>query len=246
MSAAEKLASKLTVDVNLLGDTKLCSFDCSYCDLGATEVRLNKLKEDGRLPTVEQVLETARSAFRDIHERGPMVESITLSGNGEPTVHPDFPEIVRGLIELRNQWLPGKPFVLYTNGAALDQRRISEAVSKLEECFVKVDAGNERVFKLMNAPLSRVSLQKVISGIRLLNSVSVQAMFCQGATDNTGANDVDDWIEVMALLKPKAVQIQGLSRSPQNSGVVRCDQDTLYTIASKLERRTGIKATVIP
>ncbi len=252
MSAAELLkplpnpALGRTIELNFLGDQKLCSFDCGYCDLGATEVRLNKLKESGLLPTVEQILETARAAFRKIHEKGPMVDSITISGNGEPTVHPDFAEIVRGLIELRDQWLPGKPIALFTNGASLDQRKISEAANKLDQRFVKVDAGNERVFKLMNTPLSRVSLQKVISGIRSLKDVSIQAMFCEGAIDNTQNSDVEDWIEVMALLKPKMIQIQGLSRTPHNTKIIRCEEDTLYTIASKLERRTGIKAIVLP
>jgi hypothetical protein len=102
------------------------------------------------------------------------------------------------------------------------------------------------MFKLMNTPLSRVTLQKVIGGIRLLKDLTIQSMFCQGAVDNTGVTDVEDWIEVMAILKPKSVLIQGMSQSPQKKGLIRCDEDTLHTIASKLERRTGLKALILP
>lgn len=236
-----------TIEIDLFGSkTKICSFDCPYCDLGATELRLNKLKEDGVVPSVSEILEDAQKRFREIHEQGPGIDTILISGNGEPTLHPDFPEIVNGLLSLRDVWLPKKPIALLTNGCALDQRRVNEAVNRLDQRIVKVDVGNERLFKVMNAPLSRVTLQKVISGIRLLKDVTVQAMFVQGTIDNTLAHDVEDWIEVVGLLKPKAVFIQGMSQKPHMLGLNRCDEDTLHTIATKLERRTGLKAKILP
>lgn len=231
--------------INLLGEkAKVCSLNCAYCDLGVTEARLNRLKDPGSLPSKSEIVDAVTTALREIHERGPAIDSIIVSGNGEPTLHPDFADIVTALIELRNTWLPKKPIVIYTSGVTLDQRKISEAVNKLEERIVKIDAGNERVFKNLNAPLARVNLAKVLSGIESLDSVTVQAMFCQGTVDNTLTADIDDWIEVIALLKPKAVHIQGVSNAPAVSGIVRCDEDTLHTIASRLERRTGIRAHI--
>jgi wyosine [tRNA(Phe)-imidazoG37] synthetase (radical SAM superfamily) len=236
-----------TIEIDLFGaKAKICSFDCPYCDLGATEVRLNKLKEAGFVPSAAEILENAQKHFREIHEKGPGVDSIVISGNGEPTLHPEFPEIVAGLMALRDVWLAEKPIALLTNGCHLDQRRVNEAVNKLDQRVVKVDVGNERLFKALNAPLSRVTLQKVIGGIRLLKDVTIRAMFVQGAVDNTQANDVEDWIEVVGLLKPKAVHITGLSRPAHTLGLRRCDEDTLHTIATKLERRTGLKALILP
>lgn len=236
-----------SIGLNLLGNkAKLCSFDCVYCDLGATETRLNKLKESGLLPDGPEILAAIETAFRDIHDHGPMIHSIAISGNGEPTLHPDFADIISGLVKLRDRWLTGKPIHLLTNGGVLDNRRIAEAANRLDERIVKIDAGNEKMFKLMNTPLSRVTLQKVINGVRGLKDVTIQAMFTQGTVDNTLSADIDDWLEVMALLKPKAVHIQGISRKPQTTGLIRCDEDTLHTIASKLERRTGLKALILP
>ncbi len=233
--------------INFLGDkAKLCSFDCAYCDLGATEVRLNKLKDSRLFPTIEEILAAAQIVFRQIHEQGPAIEALCISGNGEPMLHPDFPDIIVGLIQLRDMWLPKNKISILTNGFNLDLRRSSDAVNKLDQRIVKVDAGNERMFKLVNTPLARVTLQKVIGGIRLLKDVTVQAMFHQGTIDNTGSSDIEDWIEVMGLLKPKAVHIQGLSQKPRSLGLIRCDEDTLHTIASKLERRTGLKALIFP
>jgi wyosine [tRNA(Phe)-imidazoG37] synthetase (radical SAM superfamily) len=128
----------------------------------------------------------------------------------------------------------------------LDSRKVLEAANKLDKRVVKLDAGGDKTFKAVNSPLSRTNLAKVITGIRSMKDVTIQSMFCQGAIDNTKPQDIEEWLEVIAMLKPASVQIQGVSRAPTNEAIIRCDEDTLHTIASLLERRTGIKALVTP
>lgn len=235
-----------SLGIDILGKEKICSFDCPYCHLGPTKVRLNKLKEEGIVPTVDEITSRITEVFKTIHAQGPVIDTITISGNGEATLHPEFPEIVDRLVAARDAWLPGKPIVLLTNGAMFDNRKIAEAANKCDVRVVKIDAGNDKAFKMMNAPLARVNLARVITGTRNLKDFVVQSLFCQGLVDNTRSVDLEDWIEVLAILKPKSVQIHGLSREAALSGLTRCDEDTLHTIASKLERRTGIKALVTP
>lgn len=236
-----------SLGVNLLGSgEKACSFDCAYCDLGRTNVRLNKLKDTTRFPSFADIEKAVDEAFQKQHASGPPVDGITLTGNGEPTLHPDFAEIVRHLIKSRDLWMPGKPISLFTNGANLDVRKVYEAANLLDERIVKIDAGNEKLFKIINAPLSRSNLARVLTGARKLKDFTVQSLFFGGSLTNTAASDIDDWIEVIAMIKPKAVHIYGLSRKPATEGLVRCDEDTIYSIASKLERKTQIKAVVTP
>lgn len=233
------------IGINILGtENKVCSFDCGYCDLGSTQMRLNRLKRDVKFPTPEEVTEALNSTFRDIHENGPAINAISIAGNGEPTLHPDFPEVIDAILAARDRWLPGKPVQILTNGANLDTRKISEALNKLDERIVKIDAGNEKTFKAVNAPLSRTTLARVLAGLRNLKDVVVQSLFIQGIVDNTKPSDIDDWIEVIAIVKPKMVHIHGMSRQPAIPGFLRCDEDTLYTIASRLERKTQIKSIV--
>lgn len=233
--------------VNVLGtDIKACSFDCAYCDLGPTTLRLNKVKTDVPFPTVDEISVAVNDALKVIHESGPSFDTISISGNGEPTLHPEFVEVVRVILTARETWMPGKPVVVLTNGSTLDQRKIVEALNKTDGRIVKVDAGNERMFKAFNSPLSRTTLAKVISGVRGLKDVTVQSLFAKGVVDNTSHSDVDDWIEVIAMIKPKAVQIHGINRVTSRAGFTSCDEDTLYSIASRLERKTGIKALVTP
>lgn len=235
------------IGINLMGESaKLCSFNCPYCDLGHSQVRLNKAKDQSFIPSKEEVMTAIAEAFKKIHELGPQIDGITVSGNGEPTLHPDFSDIMKSLLESRNQWTPGKPIHLFTNGAGVDSRKISDALNLLDERIVKIDVGNEKLFKLVNAPLSRANLAKVLTGIRKMNHVIVQSLFFDGSVSNVQKSDIDDWLEVIAMIRPKAVHIYGMSRTPATPGLVRCEEDTLYSIASRLERKTQIRALVFP
>ncbi len=244
-NASRRLGNSL--GVNLLGDgQKVCSFDCPYCDLGRTEMRLNRIKSDAPFPSLEAIDGALREGFRAAHQSVPKVDHIAVSGNGEPTLHPLFGDAVDLIVRARDAHLPGTPIVVFTNGASLDSRRVADALNKVDERFLKFDAGNDRVFKAINAPLARSSVSKILAGVRPLKDVVVQSFFVRGAVDNTQAPDIDDWMEVIGLIKPKAVHIHGMSRVPASNGLERCDEDTLYTIASRLERRTQIKSLVFP
>ena len=235
-----------TVTVNLLGSgPKACSFDCPYCDLGRTFTRLNQLKTEVELPTAEALHHSVTEAFKKIHSEGPMIDSILLSGNGEPTLHPDFPEVVRMILEARNAWLPGKPIRLFTNGYTLDSRKTTDVLNLIDERIVKIDVGNERLFKLVNSPLSRTNLARVINGVRKLRDVTIQTMLFKGPIDNTGKSDLEDWMEVIAMLKPKGVILQTLTRNPAAPELERLSEDQIYGIANMLERKTQIKAIVL-
>lgn len=235
-----------TLVVNFLGQgPKVCSFDCPYCDLGRTFTRLNRLKNEVALPSVDVISKAMTEAFKKIHAEGPAIDSILISGNGEPTLHPEFPELVRALLEARNAWLPGKPIRVMTNGFALDNRKVVDVMNLIEERIVKIDVGNEKMFKAVNAPLSRTDLARVLNGVRKLRDVTIQSMLFKGLVDNTQKSDLDDWMEVIAMIKPKAVILQGLSRPAATPELVRLTEDQIYGIASLVERRTQIKPTVI-
>ncbi len=232
------------LEVNPLGAEKICAFDCVYCNLGPSRIRLNQLKNGEAFPTLQAISESFENALKQIHNHGPSFDRILISGNGEPALHPEFAGLVKSILDIRGVWAPAKPVIVMTGGAGLEQRKISDAMNLVDERVVKIDAGNEKLFKVVNAPLSRTNLAKVLTGVRKLRDVTVQSLFFEGNMTNTSQSDIDDWIEVIAIIRPKAVMLQGLTHPIE--GLARCEQDTLYTIASRLERRTQIKSTVFP
>ena len=235
----------LSLGVNLSGSVgKACSFDCVYCDLGPTVLRLNQVKKDANFPTPEDVRRDVAAGIRAARDRSEPLTKLCVSGNGEPTLHPDFDLVTDAIIAARNEAWPDLQTAILTNGANADSRRVRAALNKYDDRMVKLDAGNERVFKAINGPLARITLAKTISNARLLRDATVQSLFVRGYIDNSLPADVEEWIEAVALVKPKAVHIIGMNRIPARPGLIALDEDALYTIASKLERRTQIKALV--
>jgi wyosine [tRNA(Phe)-imidazoG37] synthetase (radical SAM superfamily) len=236
-----------SIGINLLGEgEKICSFSCPYCDLGPTSMRLNRLKTSGNFASLEDLSSALHRDFSRIHAGTQAIKAITISGNGEPTLYPFLPEAIELILKARVEFFPTVPVHILTNGVHLDSRKTIEALNRLDGRMVKVDAGSDAVLKTINAPLVRPSVSKLISGIHQLKDVIAQSFFVQGAVDNTTPADIEDWIEVIGLIRPKAVHIHGMSHVPSIHELKRVDEDTLYMIASKLERRTQIHALVFP
>lgn len=234
-----------SLGVNLCGDgLKVCSFDCGYCDLGPTELRLNRLKHDVAFPEPETIARELTATLRAIRDRSETIDAICVSGNGEPTLHPDFAGAIDAVLATRDLAWPGKPVVVLTNAANADSRSVRAALDRVDERMVKLDAGSERVFKALNGPLTRLGLSQIIANARALRDVTIQSLFVRGALENSGPADVEEWIEAVAMIRPKKVHILGLSRPPWNTGILSVDEDALDVIASKLERRTQIRAQV--
>ncbi|MBX9768006.1 MAG: radical SAM protein [Bdellovibrionales bacterium] len=235
----------VSLGINLLGaGAKACSFNCPYCDLGLTDVRMRDLKQQSLFPSVEQVREALTARLSEMKNTGSLPETISIVGNGEPTVHPEFDEICKVIVEVRDQLGQKIPIACLTNGAHMDQKKVFLGLSRIDERMIKLDAGSDHLLKVINAPLVRSNVSKIVSGARRLKDRVIQAMFIQGAVDNTQPKDIDDWIECVGLIAPKFVHITTINRVPATSGLIPVPEDRLDVIGAQLERRTRIKSFV--
>src|SRR5262249_52872423 len=144
----------------------------------------------------------------------------------------------------RDEMAPKAKLVALSNGAHLDSKKVVQGMNLLDQRIIKMDAGNDRVMKLINGPLVRRNLVQILTGIKKLSNCSIEAMFVKGAVDNTQAADIDDWVEVIGMIKPVSVQLFTITRPPMDSNVLAVDEDTLYSIAFKLKKRTQLEAQV--
>jgi len=229
-----------TLGINLLGDVKVCSYNCGYCRLGPTEMTMNKARKEYEFPSLEQI----QTAFRDNVKNPGTYNRIVISGNGEPTLHSDFDKAAEMIIELRNQHFPGVPVAILSNGAHLDVKRVVNGMNLLDERVVKFDAGTDALLKKVNAPLVRITVSKLLAGVRKLNDCVVQSLFLTGAVDNTGTEALDEWIEIVGMIKPKAVQICTLTDPGITPDIKALSEDALDAIAFKVKKRTGLEAQV--
>lgn len=228
--------------INLLGDTKACSFNCLYCHLGPSELTMNKIRKEYEFPNLEKL----RAEFSLFIQKSVAIDTIVVSGNGEPTLHPEFDEAGRVLLELRAQHLPDKRLVLLSNGAHLDSKKVVAGMNLFDERVIKVDAGNDTLLQKLNDPLVRINLAKFLSGLAKLKDCVVQSLFVEGEGGNVAAEAIDEWMEVVGMIKPRRVQLCTLTRPGWHAGVRAVSDDVLDGISFKLKKRTGLESEVFP
>ena len=189
-------------------DRKVCTFNCLYCQYGWTD--FNHLDEPD-FPSVTKILETLQSTLEHVPEPP---EYITFSGNGEPSLHPRFHDIVEGVCKLRDKLVPSTRTAILSNGSTLQRDEILESLRLLDERFIKLDTGDTQTFRSYNMPVPSVSLPDIIDGLTSLDDVDVtiQALFSQGPAGNTSTGSLSAWLQTLRSVAPKSVQIYSLDR----------------------------------
>jgi wyosine [tRNA(Phe)-imidazoG37] synthetase (radical SAM superfamily) len=241
---SRRLGSSLGVNI-LPFNVKVCSFNCNYCQCGWTTDTV----DDAALakyewPTARQVGEGLRKTLLELQSKGQKLDCITLAGNGEPTLHPDFLRVIRALLAVRDEVMPGVRCDILSNAAHLDRPPVVEGLNLLDERYMKLDAGNEGQFLNMNSPVMEVGIWEIMKNLAKLKDFIVQAMFTHGRRDNTDEKSVIDWIQAVKRVKPKSVQIYSVDRFPADSKIHRVERRLLEEIAQALTAQTEIPAEV--
>jgi wyosine [tRNA(Phe)-imidazoG37] synthetase (radical SAM superfamily) len=230
-----------SLGINLLpSDTKVCTFNCLYCQYGWTDLaalgRLGSLA----LPSRQQVADALEMALR---EAASPPAYITFSGNGEPTIHPDFPAIVDDVIEIRNRLAPSARTAILSNSTTVTDPRIREALSRLDARIMKLDAGTEARLGDYNQPAPGYRLDPIVKGLAALKDVTVQALFTSGPAGNSSEEDIAAWLESIRAVRPAAVQIYTLDRGYPSGDIRPLERENLEAIGERL-RGAGIRVEV--
>jgi wyosine [tRNA(Phe)-imidazoG37] synthetase (radical SAM superfamily) len=231
-----------SLGINLSPTTfKLCSLNCSYCQYGWTKSQTNDGKEyKNKLPNLQEVVLSLREAF-SVHKD---FEYITFSGNGEPTLHPDFPEIVDVVLAMRAHFWPHVKLAILSNSTTCGTPDIRKTLEKLDLPIMKLDVGNEQAFKRMNHGMPPVTLEGIVAGLKSLNKFVIQTMFVRGKIDNSSDWEVKSWIKRLEELKPLWVQIYTLDRGAASEQLERVELSRLNEIAQMAEAITGVQVEV--
>ncbi|OQW49915.1 MAG: hypothetical protein A4S09_11755 [Proteobacteria bacterium SG_bin7] len=233
------------VEVNPLGTNgRVCSFNCPYCDLSQSFLTMNEIRKKLEFPKVQDIGTELRHVLTHWKSTWPTPTAIIVSGNGEPTLHPQIDHLMEEIRTLRDELRPSLPINLYTNAAQLATNKVARATQIADEKLIKIDAGNDTTLKIINAPLVRMGLNKTINAIRKIKDVSIQSIFISGTLSNLEDKQIDDWIEVLGMIGPKKIYLQTTRFQPQDNRVVPATEDQLHLVAQKVERRTGLRPLV--
>ncbi len=193
-----------------------------------------------RFPTLEELEETLNEGLPILARRHPSLDSITFSGNGEPTLYPEFPAAVSLVRELGRKYLPWTRIAILTNGATLGDRRLFNAVGQIDIKCVKLDAGHT----WMNRPREGDQLNALLPVWAAIPNLTLQSFFSEGRFDNTCREWLDPWIEQVKLVKPRRVQLYTLDRSPAVGAMQKASLSTLSRIGRRLTSEVGTEVHV--
>jgi wyosine [tRNA(Phe)-imidazoG37] synthetase (radical SAM superfamily) len=235
----------LSLGINLLPPrVKACTFNCVYCQCGWTEIRPEALAAKGfAYPSIDRIDARAAEGFADLAARGVRPDTITLSGNGEPTLHPEFGRAVDVILRRRDRFLPASRVNVLSNGTELGREDVARALDRLDERHLKLDAGDPETLRRFDLPLVPFDLDAYVGQLRRLKDVILQAFFCRGRFDNTGEAAVSAWLERVKSVRPLRVDLFSLARTPAAEGLERLSPEGLERIAARV-RAAGIGAEV--
>ena len=180
---------------------KLCNFECPYCELGFTDPSVKE-----KLPAVDDVINELRDHLQHYKTDGYAIDAITFAGNGEPTMHPKFEQLVDETIKLRDELAPEANIAVLTNATKIGDESVFRALQKVDERQIKLDAGTEEVFKLVDLPIEGITLASIVDNIaKFHGNMTIQTMFVSGSyngqvVDNTTPEEVGPWLKLLGQL----------------------------------------------
>jgi wyosine [tRNA(Phe)-imidazoG37] synthetase (radical SAM superfamily) len=234
-----------SLGINILPTTvKVCSFDCVYCECGWT---LEKNIDSAIFYSVEEIAAAMEAKLLHCRDADTVIDSITFSGNGEPTYHPDFDQIIHSLIVLRNKYYPKTAITCLSNATQLANEKVVAALKKIENPILKLDAVAEPFFRLINKPIISISVEEIINQLQHFNGDFIlQTLFLKGVIEGQSFNNALEphlslWMEVVLQLHPKKVMLYSLDRNTPLQGLEKIPIKQLDEIAKELEM-VGISA----
>lgn len=227
----------LSLGINLLPlDSKLCNFDCVYCECGWTDLRSMAKVQFHNRTDIKQNLEDVLISMKN-----EKLDSITFAGNGEPTMHPEFDLIIDDTIELRNKYFPKCKISVLSNSLMLNNEKVVSALKKIDNPILKLDAGTEDNFQLINQPLNSRTLDWVVKQLlKFSGNLIIQTLFLTGKhnnkiIDNTTEKEIVSWLELLKLINPRKVMIYSIDRATPALALQKISKDKLLTIAKRVE-----------
>ena len=235
----------ISLGINLLpADGKVCTFDCIYCECGLNAARRAKKP----MPTREEVAKALEEKLLEMKKCDELPDVLTFAGNGEPTIHPHFGEIIDDTIRLRDRLCPGAKVSVLTNATLITRDNVFEALKRVDNNILKLDTVDTAYIATVDCPTGKYDINAITKRMKAFEGKAViQTMFLKGEVDgknvdNTGEHYVMPWIAAVKEIAPREVMIYTVDRETPISGLQKASREELDRIVALLAEE-GIKAT---
>ena len=228
----------ISLGINLLPtDNKFCNFNCVYCECG--------WNEKGRLIVLPKRADVKQLLIKRLHELLNTTnepDAITFAGNGEPTTHPEFAEIIHDTIEVRDLLIPKAKISVLSNASMLHVKTVREALMLVDKNIQKLDAGTETMFQRINQPQGSITLARIVENLMFIkNNLIIQTLFVRGSyvgqvIDNTQGEELDAWLELVRKIQPKRVMLYPIDRETPAEDLEKIPRNELEVIAQRVQK----------
>lgn len=227
----------VSLGINLLpADGKTCTFDCVYCECGFNADH----RPQQKLPTREQVAAALESKLLDMQHNGPTPDVLTFAGNGEPTCHPHFPEIISDTLQLRDKYFPQAKVSVLSNATFTHRQAVHDALMLVDNNIQKLDTVNADYINKVDRPTGAYDVNKIVEQLKAFNGrVVIQTMFLKGMSNgvdvnNTGDEYVQPWLEAVKYIQPREVMIYTIDRETPDHDLQKATHEELNAIRDQV------------
>ena len=232
----------ISLGINLMpADGKICTFNCIYCECGLNEDHRPTLPR----PSRELVAEKLEAKLQEMAADGQLPDVLTFAGNGEPTCHPHFAEIIDDTIRLRNQYCPKAKVSVLSNSTMIHHQAVHDALMRVDNNILKLDTVDPIYINKVDQPIVPYDVETVIERLKAFQGhVIIQTMFMRGegvrregekeSVDNTSEAFVGPWLEAVKEIKPQQVMIYTIDRETPTQGLLKATHEQLDQIRDRV------------
>ena len=228
----------LSLGVNLLPvESKLCSFDCIYCECGWNDEHVGPRRFNSR----EAVRDMLREVLSRMVGEGTPPDVITFAGNGEPTMHPDFEGVIDDTLSLRDELCPSARVSVLSNATQIHREEVRRALRRVDNNILKLDSAFDATVQLVNKPQGAYTVERTVELLKLFEGeLIIQTMFLRGqynghAIDNTREEEVAAWLDLVEQIAPRQVMVYSLDRDTPCKSLEKVSREELQAIAARVE-----------
>ncbi len=236
----------ISLGVNLLPvESKLCNFDCIYCECGWNADHKGLRRFNSR----EAVRDMLAATLDRMASEGALPDVITFAGNGEPTMHPDFEAIIDDTIALRDEKAPMAKVSVLSNATQIHREDVRRALLHVDNNILKLDSAFDDTVQLINKPCGdyrvrrQVELMKLFDGHFILQTMFLRGEYNGRRVDNTTEEQVVAWLNLVKEMSPQKVMVYSLDRDTPCPTLERVSREELMAIALRVEQ-LGIECSV--
>ena len=223
----------ISLGINLQpADGKVCSFDCIYCECGFNADHRPTLPR----PTPEEVAEKLEAKLAEMRQDGQLPDVLTFAGNGEPTSHPHFAEIIDDTIRLRNRYCPDAKVSVLSNSTFIHRQQVLDALMRVDNNILKLDTVDAEYINKVDRPTGHYDVNAIIEQLKAFHGhVIIQTMFMKGeGVDNTGEEYVGPWLEAVKEIAPQQVMVYTIDRETPAQGLQKATHEELDAIRDRV------------